>query len=356
MTKTWDLTYAVGDVHGQADLLASLQSTIAADARARGARAPKIVYLGDAVDRGPSPRECIDLQIDGLPGFEQVHLMGNHEDLMLGFLRDPMGDEAYTWLMNGGQETLLGYGVGHDGLGDIAGRVPEIRDAFEAALGPRHLAHLHALEVHHEAPEAIFVHAGLRPHVPLAEQDAHEKMWIRGAFLQSDFDWGKPVVHGHTPNQHGPELRPNRINVDTGAFKTGFLTAVALVPGEVPRFLVGARRMDWQLLVDPQGRGDDTWLDWSLAGAVASGAKAVGICSPHGARLAEVCSSRGLKAKPVTLEGLAALRADGTSDLAQAIDQGRATLCFATPMAHGAYREALRDAWAATASNLPTRR
>lgn len=343
MTEPADVTYAVGDVHGQADLLFALQATIMADARRRGARSPKVVYLGDAVDRGPNPREAIDLQIDGLPGFSKVRLRGNHEDLMLGFLDNPLGDEAYTWITNGGEATLRGYGIKHDGLGDIAARAAGIRSEFEAALGPRHLAHLRSLAVHHETPEAIFVHAGLRPGVALEDQDSHDMMWIRGAFLESDHDWGKPVVHGHTPSQYGPEILPNRVNLDTLAYGTGFLTAGVFVPGEAPRFLVSGRPRDWQLIVDPDGTGSDTWLSWALDAAISSNVRAVGICSPSGGRLAEMCSTRGLRVKPVSIAALATLDADPKSDLSRGISADRATLCFPSRAARETYRMAVRE-------------
>lgn len=354
MTHAADVTYAVGDVHGHADLLIALQASIAADARRRGARAPEVVYLGDAVDRGPEPGKCIALQMTGLPGFSRVHLMGNHESLMLGFLDDPLGDEAGTWLFNGGEQTLTGFGVNHDGLGDIAGRADMVRDALELAIGPDRLAHLRSLASHHESDGAIFVHAGLRPGIALADQDPHDMMWIRGPFLESGQDFGKPVVHGHTPAPNGPEVRPNRINVDTCAYGTGFLTAAVLVPGEAPGFLVGARKRDWHLLVGAEMSGDGPWLDWALDCAAAAGVQAVGACGPGGARVAALSSARGLACRPTTVERIAGLLADPTSDLSRLVAADRAALCFSCDEARQGFKLALRRARMAAQGLAPT--
>jgi serine/threonine protein phosphatase 1 len=189
--------YAIGDVHGRFDLLVRALAAIG-DLEPQDAR---LVLLGDYVDRGPQSREVVDRLI-GLSKSDRVTcLRGNHEEMMVRALEgDPQG--ALTWLSNGGGETLASY----------EGEVP-----------PEHLDWMRRLPVSYETQHHFFVHAGVRPGVPLDRQAPEEMVWIRGRFLDSDEDFGKHVVHGHTPDLE-PELRPNRTNLDTGAFRTGTLT------------------------------------------------------------------------------------------------------------------------------------
>lgn len=219
--------YAVGDIHGRDDLLAELQARIAADAEGSRARRPVLLYIGDYIDRGPDSKAVLDRLVDRpLAGFETIHLMGNHEALALEFLEDP--GVGPLWFSNGGDATLLSYGV--DPLqraGPARAPYRALRDAFAAALPERHLAFLRGLRLSHAEGDYLFVHAGIRPGVPLERQSPEDLLWIRREFLDSEADHGKVVVHGHSIARQ-PERRPNRIGIDTGAFATGRLTALVL--------------------------------------------------------------------------------------------------------------------------------
>ena len=197
----------------------------------RGARAERvlIIYLGDYVDRGPASCRVVDLLLDGPPadGISQVFLKGNHEDFLLSFLDDP--EVGTVWMLNGAEATMASYGVDVEGVlaGDPATAMARLRDAFRAALPARHLAFFRSLRLSHVEGDYFFVHAGIRPGVPLEDQSPHDMMWIRERFLQSTEYHGKMIVHGHTI-AWTPERRPNRIGIDTGAFASGVLTALRL--------------------------------------------------------------------------------------------------------------------------------
>jgi serine/threonine protein phosphatase 1 len=228
------LVYAVGDTHGCVDSLRALHEAILMDAGRSALARRVVVYLGDYIDRGPDPRGLVALLIDEpLPGFEPVHLIGNHEAFLLQFLADPT--VAALWMMNGGAVTCTSYGVDparppEHAVGDgwlqreLRERIPEAHLAFFANLRPSHLE-----------GDYLFVHAGIRPGVPLDAQDKADLLWIREPFLSSDEDFGKVVVHGHTPTD-APVVRANRIGVDTGACYGGPLTALVL-EGAERRFL-----------------------------------------------------------------------------------------------------------------------
>jgi diadenosine tetraphosphatase ApaH/serine/threonine PP2A family protein phosphatase len=225
-----ELLYAVGDVHGRADLLSNLLAQIEADAEGRAAGAKTLVFLGDYVDRGPDSRGVIELLRTGLPdGFNAHFLKGNHEALLLDFLADP--DALDHWRMNGGEATLASYGVEVD-LFNGTGAPPEMwRDAFAAALPEAHLDFLENLKLQTGDGDYLFVHAGIRPGVPIEAQAEDDLIWIRDEFLNSDEAFGKVVVHGHSP-AFAPVVRPNRIGIDTGAVFSGRLTALRLEDGE----------------------------------------------------------------------------------------------------------------------------
>jgi serine/threonine protein phosphatase 1 len=225
--------YAVGDIHGRVDLASRMQELI----RGHAARAPHasvtVVWLGDYVDRGPSSREVIDLLI-GFAASEDrsVFLMGNHEEALLRFLVDAR--DGLQWFRLGGLETLASYGVDvetlHFGLD-----LDDIRSAFLAALPDAHREFFLALELSRSIGDFFFCHAGVRPGVALGAQAPHDLIWIREEFLNWREDFGMTIVHGHTPVAE-PELRPNRVNVDTGAFATGRLTC-AVIEGTTISFL-----------------------------------------------------------------------------------------------------------------------
>jgi len=219
--------YAVGDIHGRIDLLTLLHAKMREDAAAAAPDLRKIaVYLGDYVDRGDASRAVIDHLIgEPLPGFERVFLKGNHEAIMLDFLDDPLVGRG--WLFNGGDATLYSYGVGFESAANREERLGRMRDGLEAALPPAHRAFLDSLALYHVAGDYLFVHAGIRPGRALDEQTEEDLLWIREEFLGSGDHHGHCVVHGHTISST-PDVRNNRIGIDTGAYFSGRLTCLVL--------------------------------------------------------------------------------------------------------------------------------
>jgi len=221
------LIYAVGDIHGQLHLLEALLARIASDAAGTpGAQRRMIVFIGDYVDRGPDSAGVISRLCGGFPsGFETHCLRGNHEAMLLEFLEQP---ETYAqWRMNGADATLYSYGVDTPPEDAPPGVIAACRDAFAAALPPAHLAFLNALPLTSSHGGYLFVHAGIRPGVALEDQQPEDLMWIRYDFLDCEDDFGMVVVHGHTPVLE-PDVKPNRIGIDTGAWVHGRLTALRL--------------------------------------------------------------------------------------------------------------------------------
>lgn len=224
------LVYAIGDVHGRSDLLAELLRKIKEDA-AHEAPAKKIlIFIGDYVDRGPDSRGVLDLLLNGLPdGFSAHFLKGNHEELLLDFLDDPR--RLDHWRMNGGGQTMASYGADVEGLEETGASGEDWRDAFMDVLPPAHLDFLRRLSLQLRWGGYFFVHAGVRPGIPLDAQNEHDLLWIRTEFLETAEPFGAIVVHGHTP-QPEPVVRDNRIGIDTGAVFTNRLTALKLRDGQ----------------------------------------------------------------------------------------------------------------------------
>jgi serine/threonine protein phosphatase 1 len=222
--------YAIGDIHGRADLLRRLHAAIRDDAAAARNLRRVVVYLGDYVDRGHDSRTVLDVILDErLEGFDPVYLLGNHEDIMLTFLEDP--GIGPNWFMNGGDATLYSYGIGHPPASDRETRMKMMRDALAKNLPRRHYDFLVGLRLFHTEGDYLFVHAGIKPGRPMAEQAKEDLLWIREEFLRSPLKHGKCVVHGHTIAAE-VDIRPNRIGIDTGAFYSGVLTALVLEGGE----------------------------------------------------------------------------------------------------------------------------
>lgn len=226
--------YAIGDVHGRADLLDEMVASIRTDAQSFGGDFCHAVFIGDYVDRGLESRTVIDTLCKGpLPGLDQVFLRGNHDDMMLRFLDDPTA--GVSWLDFGGMATLYSYGVQ---LAPTARSAPELRAAAEtlrAKMPDEHLAFLQGLELSFELGDYLFVHAGIDPDRPLDDQREQDLLWIRDTFLESRAQLGKMVVHGHTPTEE-PIVRRHRIGIDTGAFASGTLSCLVLELAE-RRFL-----------------------------------------------------------------------------------------------------------------------
>ena len=223
--------YAIGDIHGHLALLEQLQGLIDEDLAARPAGRAIEVYLGDYVDRGPDSAGVVEALAGPPPeGLERVCLIGNHEDFLLQFLDDP--SVLQSWLDNGGLATLASYGVV---AASVEAEPDKVRAAFREALPAHHLRFFHDLALGHRVGDVLFVHAGIRPDVPIEAQDPHDLMWIRGPFLGFDGPLPVRVVHGHTPVR-APTVTPYRIGIDTGAFATGILTCAVLEGADV-RFL-----------------------------------------------------------------------------------------------------------------------
>jgi serine/threonine protein phosphatase 1 len=216
--------YAVGDVHGRADLLRDLLQNIELDVALNPVQRPVVIFLGDYIDRGPASREVIELLIELEKGLEVILLRGNHEAFALDFLQDP--HVLDSWRNYGALETLLSYGV-TPSVHLSSQKTVELAHAFAATLPESHRRFLSKLKTSYSCGDFFFVHAGIRPGIPFDKQREKDLLWIRREFLESDVDFGKVVVHGHEPVEH-PDIRFNRINIDTGAFATGRLTCLII--------------------------------------------------------------------------------------------------------------------------------
>ncbi len=226
--------YAVGDVHGEARALSQLLGRIREDAGDADEMRRVLVLLGDYVDRGADSHGVIDLLLNApAPGFETRFLRGNHDAWLLAFLDNPA--VGVEWLNAGGGATLLSYGVSAPPGPRTPARMASLRDDFERLLPPRHRRFLEGLLPYHIEGGYAFVHAGVRPGVPIDRQREADLLWGREEFLSSRHDHGTVVVHGHFVVDE-PEVRPNRIGIDTGAFATGRLTCLVL-EGTARRFL-----------------------------------------------------------------------------------------------------------------------
>jgi serine/threonine protein phosphatase 1 len=214
--------YAIGDIHGRADLLSEIMARIDDDIRRRPIAHTVEVYLGDYVDRGPHSSTVLDLLAVRLVANRAVCLRGNHEAVMEGFLQDPGILEH--WAPLGGMQTLASYGVE---LRDDAETAADLHRRFLDAFPREHELVMRCLRNEFSCGDFLFVHAGIRPDVPIERQNVNDLIWIRDEFLDSTRRHERFVVHGHTPVPH-PDIRHNRINIDTGAWRTGTLTCIAI--------------------------------------------------------------------------------------------------------------------------------
>ena len=231
------LTYGVGDIHGRADLFEKMIERIRADSAAIGER-PLIVLLGDYVDRGPSSRQVLEriLRLQRETWCDIEALMGNHEEATLQFLREP--GYGVSWVEYGGAATLGSYGVAVPAMRTDPEAWEQVREELVAAIPPAHVDLLRRMRLTYRDGDYFFVHAGVRPDVPLEAQGAEDFLWIRGAFLQAKRACDYVVVHGHTPAE-APANDRWRVGLDTGAYATGTLTAMRF-KGE-SRFVMDVR-------------------------------------------------------------------------------------------------------------------
>jgi serine/threonine protein phosphatase 1 len=216
--------YCIGDIHGRADLLDALRKKILVDAAGFEGELV-VVYLGDYIDRGPQSREVVETLINSpLKGYRSVHLLGNHEQVVMDFLEHPV--TVSGWLNYGGRATLKSYGVKVPDL-PTAEQLSEVRDELSARLPQPHLDFFRSLKLHYSSGDYLFVHAGIRPGVALSDQRREDLLWIRHDFTESEVAHPQVVVFGHTIYST-VEFRHNRIGIDTGAFTSGVLTALVL--------------------------------------------------------------------------------------------------------------------------------
>jgi serine/threonine protein phosphatase 1 len=216
--------YAVGDVHGYSELLASVFAKIDADLLKRPTNRAILVLVGDYIDRGPDSRGTIDLLLARSRVQESIFLKGNHESFVFDFAKDP--SLMRHWQKFGALDTMRSYGL--VAAPDMTAReLQDLADKWIANLPPAHAAFFSKLALSFTCGDYFFAHAGVKPEVSLKRQVERDLIWIRDEFLQSDKWFGKLVVHGHTPVPE-PDFRQNRINIDTGVYATGRLTCLML--------------------------------------------------------------------------------------------------------------------------------
>ena len=216
--------YAVSDIHGCANQLANVFAAIDLHLSRVQPRRPIHVFLGDYIDRGPASSQVIDMLIERGRHYETIFLKGNHEAMLFDLLRDPEVFAAFK--QYGGLHTLMSYGLvpsvnpdreeQHALIEALAQKIPHPHRSFFNSLRPKF-----------SCGDFFFVHAGVRAGIPLSQQTEEDLLWIRDEFLSSDKSFGKYIVHGHTPVPN-PDIRPNRINIDTGAYATGVLTLLTI--------------------------------------------------------------------------------------------------------------------------------
>jgi len=199
--------FAIGDIHGSIDRLQDLMQKIPIDFAN-----DTLLFIGDYIDRGPGSVEVVEYLMDlkkRVP--EIIFLKGNHEDMLEKYLD---GTDRFTYLLNGGQNTLDSY-------------LSKTRRSDSFPIPAEHIDFFKSLRLYYETEAYIFVHAGLRPKIPLASQKTEDLLWIRDKFIYSKYNFGKPVVFGHTPLEK-PLVEPNKIGIDTGAVYGNALTCVQL--------------------------------------------------------------------------------------------------------------------------------
>jgi serine/threonine protein phosphatase 1 len=202
--------YAIGDIHGHLDSLERLMEKIKPDLEK-----DQLVFMGDYIDRGPHSKGVVDYVLrlrNTAPPQNVVCLKGNHEAMFLNFLQ---GEDMELFLFNGGLSTIKDYWGRH------------WKDLEKLVLPPDHDKFFRELKLYYETPDYIFVHGGLKPGVPLKEQDEEDLLWIRGEFITAMDDFGRKVIFGHTPFRQ-PLVLPNKIGIDTGAVYGNVLTCLKL--------------------------------------------------------------------------------------------------------------------------------
>ncbi|OQX01434.1 MAG: metallophosphatase [Desulfobacteraceae bacterium IS3] len=198
--------FAIGDIHGSADKLIALMDKLDIDFEN-----DTLVFVGDYIDRGPASFEVVEYLLNLKKRCRNtVFLKGNHEDMFLNYLEGP---DKLTYMMNGGKDTLESY----------------LKKSSENSelIPQQHIDFFKSLSLFHETEDYIFVHAGLRANIPMEKQEPDDLLWIRNEFIDSNYDFGKMVIFGHTPFLE-PLIRPNKVGIDTGAVYGNKLTCLKL--------------------------------------------------------------------------------------------------------------------------------
>lgn len=216
--------YAVGDVHGRLDLLEKTMARVDASLARSSAENAFEIYLGDYIDRGPQSRQVLDRLISRSAERNTIFLKGNHETYVPQFLENPA--ILSDWRQYGGLETLMSYGLKPSINANAAEQI-ELAEALKVTIPQHHHEFLENLKLFIACGDFFFVHAGVKPRVPLSQQREEDLLWIREDFLLFEEDFGKVIVHGHTPVREA-DIRPNRINIDTGAYATSRLTCIMI--------------------------------------------------------------------------------------------------------------------------------
>lgn len=217
--------YAVGDIHGRQDLLSQLLVMIDEDDAQRGPAETHIIFLGDLVDRGPDSKGVVSTLLALAKNRKNIRfLIGNHEEVMIGAHKgDPSMVRFFCRI--GGRETILSYGVPLARYRDM--EIEELAELLPTLFPQEHMDFISAFEDQIVMGDYVFVHAGIRPKVPLAEQNLKDLRWIREDFISYNRPHEKFVIHGHTISEN-IDTQSNRIGIDTGAYLTDRLTAIGL--------------------------------------------------------------------------------------------------------------------------------
>ncbi|GHC67767.1 metallophosphoesterase [Limoniibacter endophyticus] len=215
--------YAIGDIHGRYDLMQAMERSIALDFAERGASRREIIFLGDYVDRGPQSRQVLE-RLSQLRAAPDIHILcGNHDAAMVEFLDHPSGEGLFA--LNGGDATARSYGIEIDFTDPLS--LARGHQALCEAIPPEHVELLRNMPDRYVAGDFFFCHAGIDPTVALENQEHDDLLWIRKLFLDCDGLHPKVIVHGHTPTKQ-VEMLPNRVNLDTHAWKRGVLSALVI--------------------------------------------------------------------------------------------------------------------------------
>ncbi|MEQ1639889.1 MAG: metallophosphoesterase family protein [Novosphingobium sp.] len=215
--------YAVGDIHGRADLFTALAEAIEFDDARRGTAETTVILLGDLIDRGPDSAGVVRQAREWSARRPVRALKGNHEEMFLDSFESE--EVLRQFLRFGGKETVLSYPIDPADYG--AASLEETQRLMRQAVPAEDIAFIEAMEDMIELGDYLFVHAGIRPGIPLEEQRVSDLRWIREPFNNSREDLGKTVVYGHTIYDEA-DVAPSRIGIDTGAFQSGRLTALGL--------------------------------------------------------------------------------------------------------------------------------